>query len=82
MIEEEVERAKKEEPMVYSCNQGPLKDEPADVHESCFEGTLSSRIWNHRGTHDILIALQKYKERMRNATWTELKNIKAYNSIS
>ena len=76
LIEEEAERAKEEEPMVYSCNQGPLEDESADEYESCFEGTLSSRIWNHRGTQDILIALQKFKERMRNATWTELKKHK------
>ena len=75
-IEKETEKAKREEPVAYSCNQGPLEDEAADEHESCFDGILSSRIWNHRGTQDILIALQKYMERMRNATWTELKKHK------
>ena len=72
----EAEKAEEETPMDYSCNQGPVEDEPADEHQSCFDGTLSSRIWNNRGTHDILIALQKYKERMKNATWTELKKHK------
>ena len=72
----EAEKDKEETPMVYSCNQGPVEDEPADEHQSCFNGTLSSRIWNNRGTHDILKALQKYKERMRNATWTELRKHK------
>ena len=72
----EAEKDKEETPMVYSCNQGPVEDEAADEHQSCFNGTLSSRIWNNRGTHDILKALQKYKERMRNATWTELKKHK------
>ena len=32
--------AKEDEPLVYSCNQGSLEDEPADEQESCFEGTL------------------------------------------
>ena len=74
--EQDRKRAKVDEPLVYSCKQGPLEDDAADEHQSCFDGTLSSRIWNNRGTHDILIALQKYKERMRNATWTKLKKHK------
>jgi KRAB domain-containing zinc finger protein len=40
-VQEQVaKRARTEEPLVYSCNQGPNEDEPSDENQSCFGGSL------------------------------------------
>ena len=76
VIEQERNRAKEEAPLVYSCNQGPLEDEPVDEQESCFEGTLKTKIWKPKGNQDILIALQKYKQKCKEGAWFHLKKHK------
>ena len=74
--EQDRKRAKVDEPLVYSCNQGPLEDDPADEQESCFEGTLKIKIWIYKGTPDILTALQKYKQKCKESSWINLKKHK------
>ena len=74
--EQDRKRAKEDEPLVYSCNQGPLEDEPADEQESCFEGTLKIKIWIYKGTPDILTAQQKYKQKCKESAWIHLKKHK------
>ena len=73
-VQEQVaKRARTEEPLVYSCNQGPNEDEPSDENQSCFGGSLYKKIWNHQGSKDILIVMEEYKERCKNSTWFHLK---------
>ena len=61
---------------VHSCNQGPDEDTPSDEVVSCFGGTLSNKVWKQRGSVDILIVMQKEKEKIRNACWYQLKKHK------
>ena len=73
VLEQVAKRARTEEPLVYSCNQGPNEDEPSDENQSCFGGSLYTKIWNHKGSKDILIVMEKYKQRCKNSTWFHLK---------
>ena len=73
VLEQVAKRARTEEPLVYSCNQGPNEDEPSDDNQSCFGGSLYTKIWNHQGSKDILIVMEKYKQRCKNSTWFHLK---------
>ena len=73
VLEQVAKRARTEEPLIYSCNQGPNEDEPSDENQSCFGGSLYTKIWNHKGSKDILIMMEKYKQRCKNSTWFHLK---------
>ena len=53
------------ESMIYSCNQGTSEDVPCDENRSCFDGTLYTKIWKHHGSKDILMVMEKYKEKSK-----------------
>ena len=46
VVEQDAKRAREE---VHSYNEAPIEDEPSDDTETCFERTLQTKIWKHRG---------------------------------
>ena len=61
---------------VLSTNEAPNEDEPSDDIETCFGGTLQTKIWKHRGSNDILMELQNYKGKSMRSVWYHLKKNK------
>ena len=48
-----------------------------DEQEQCLGGAFQTKTWNHRGSKDILVVLDKYKGQCRASVAKYLKYIKA-----
>merc|ERR1712105_379664 len=66
-----VKAARREE--VHSDNEAPNEDVPSDDIETCFGGTLQTKIWRPRGSKDILKVLENYKTQCMRSSWYHLK---------
>ena len=73
VIEQDTNRAREE---VHSDNQPPNEDIVSDDTETCFGGTLQTKIWKPRGTKDILKVLENYKSQCMRSAWYHLKKNK------
>jgi len=70
VVEQDTKRAREE---VHSYNQGPIEDVPSDNTETCFGGTLQTKIWKHRGSKDIVMEMENYKGKCMRSAWYHLK---------
>jgi len=70
VVEQDAKRAREE---VHSYNQGPIEDVPSDNTETCFGGTLQTKIWKHRGSKDIVMEMENYKGKCMRSAWYHLK---------
>ena len=52
-VDEQVAKRVREEE-VHSYNEAPNEDVPSDDTETCFEGTLQTKVWKHRGSNNTL----------------------------
>merc|ERR1712030_21769 len=58
VIEQDTNRAREED---QTDNQPPNEDIVSDYTETCFNGTLQTKIFRPRGSKDILKTLENYK---------------------
>merc|ERR1712236_21078 len=68
--EQDTNRAREE---VHSDNQPPNEDIVSDDTETCFNGTLQTKIFKPRGSKDILKTLENYKSLCMRSAWYHLK---------
>merc|ERR1712215_407591 len=58
---------------IESDNQPPNEDIVSDDTETCFNGTLQTKIFKPRGSKDILKTLENYKSLCMRSAWYHLK---------
>ena len=70
VIEQDTNRAREED---QTDNQPPNEDIVSDDTETCFGGTLQTKIFKPRGSKDILKTLENYKSLCMRSAWYHLK---------